>query len=320
MSVELWYGVKPSNFAEQSVLVDMYNYLQSRPEHFTLMASFHAGNSGEMDLMILKRDALLLVELKHYWGKVTGQRDGDWTFARDGGGEGKMGNPFRQIRMAHHRWMDWCKAKASEWMQQADNPAMLKLLEPFEYVVFFPDLHLDSKIDVGVHPVQVMGLPKFRAELVIRSKEGLDLNREDRQRLPQFLGLKRWHIEPPERHDATVKLDDDFKSPAVQMLVARGHTFSHPAIHLEEDVLVVGRDWACGLVIQARSVSRKHAIIRHQNGRWVVEDLNSENGTYVSYNGDPQFERRVEQVNALKNGSIVRFGEASYTLLLSVSE
>lgn len=316
MGVELWYGEKPKNFAEQSMLVDMYNYLQPRSEHFTLMASFHAGKTGEIDLAILKRDALLLVELKHYWGKITGQREGDWTYLRDSGDEGKMPNPYRQVRNAHHRWMDWCRANVAKLPLASNSADAIKLLEPFEYVVFFPNLHPDSEIDVGVHPVQVMGLPKFRTELVIRSQEGLNLSREERQRFPQLLKLKRWHIEPPERHDTTVKLDDDYKPPAVQMLVARSHQFSRATLHLEKDALVVGRDWACDLVIQAPSVSRKHAILRRQNERWVVEDLGSDNGTFVSYNGDPQFERRIDQVNALKNGSIVRFGEASYTLLL----
>jgi hypothetical protein len=318
MSVELWYGEKPGNFAEQSVLVDMYNYLQPRPDHFTLMASFHAGKSGEIDLMILKRDAFLLVELKHYWSKISGGREGDWTFTRDSGGDSKIANPFRQVRKARHCWMDWCRANAAALpLHKRDGESALKLLEPFEYVVFFPDLHPESQVDVGVRPVQVMGLPKFRAELMIRSQEGLSLDREARQQFPQLLGLKRWHIEPPERHDATIQLDDDYKPPAVRMLVARGHEFSRPTLHLEKETLVVGRDWACDLVVQAPSVSRKHAIIRLQNGRWVIEDLASDNGTYVSFNGDPQFERRVEQANALKNGSIIRFGEASYTFLLS---
>ncbi len=317
MSVELWYGEKPGNYAEQSVLVDAYNYLQSRPEHFTLMASFHAGRGGEIDLMILKRNALLLVELKHHWSKITGKREGEWTFAKDSGEQAKIRNPFRQVRNAHHSWMDWCRENAAQLPLRGDPANAIKQLEPFEYVVFFPDLHPDSQIDVGVHPVQVMGLPKFRTELMIRAQDGLDLTREERQCFPQLLGLKRWHIEPPERHDATVKLDDDFKPPSVQMLVARGHEFSRPALHLEKDVIVVGRDWACDLVIQAPSVSRKHAILRLQNGRWTVEDIGSDNGTYVSFNGDPQFERRVEQINLLKNGSIIRFGEASYTFLLS---
>jgi hypothetical protein len=317
MSVELWYGEKPTNYAEQSVLVDMYNYLQVRPEHYLLMVSFHAGLSGEMDLMIIKRDGLLLVELKHYWSKITGRRSGSWTFTKDSGGERKMGNPFQQVQKARHKWMDWCKANASKLPLRETSEDALELLNPFEYVVFFPDLHPDSDIDVGTRPVQVMGLPKFRTELLIRSMDGLNLSREERQWFPQLLGLKRWHIESPERHDPTVKLDDDYTVPKVQMLVVRGHEFSRPALHLDSNAVVVGRDWSCGLVIKAPSVSRQHAIIRYQDGRWVVEDLGSDNGTYVSYNGDPQFERRVDKVNALKNGSIIRFGEASYTLLLS---
>lgn len=317
MSVELWYGEKPGNFAEQSVLVDMYNYLQTLPEHFTLMSSFHAGLSGEIDLMVLKRNALLLVELKHYWSKITGTRGGDWHFEKGDGQRVAFRNPHRQVRECRHKWMDWCRKNIDKIVFESSQKPDADLFDPFEYVVIFPDIHPDSEIEVGLHPVQVMGFSKFRTEFMIRGRDGLDLSREDRQRLPQLLGLKRWHIEPPERNDATIKLDDDYKPPSVQMLVARGHEYSRPTVHLEKDTVVIGRDWACDLIVQAPSVSRKHAIIRQQNGRWVIEDLDSDNGTYVSFNGDPQFERRVEHVNALKNGSIIRFGEASYTFLLS---
>ena len=71
------------------------------------------------------------------------------------------------------------------------------------------------------------------------------------------------------------------------------------------------------LVITNPAVSRRHARLHRLLGRWVVQDLGSTSGTFVSYNGDPQAELPViGREFALKNNSIVRFGPAAYTLLL----
>ena len=317
MSVELWYGKKPNNYGEQSVLTDLYDYLRDHSEHFIMLSSFHAGKSGEIDLVILNQNAVFMIELKHSWNKLTGGRDGDWTFLRNNGGKGSFTNPYRQIRSRCYRWDDWVNEGNGELKKIMNVKKGELLSKPFQYVVIYPEIHPDSNIDVGIHPVQVMSLSKFRTELMIRRKDRLTLSRKELQAIPQLLKLKRWHIEPPSSGDETVKLNvDDFQQPNVRMLVPRGHTFSKHVFYINKETLIVGRDPSCEMVINDASISRKHAMLRKKDGRWIVEDLDSENGTYVSFNGDPQFERKA-QVNALKNGSIVRFGEAGYTFLLS---
>jgi hypothetical protein len=192
-----------------------------------------------------------------------------------------------------------------------------KQFEPFEYIVIYPDLSPDSQVTIGEHPVQVVGLSRFRSALVIRSHSALDLTTEELQAIPRLLQLTRWHIEPPGK-TATAKLGkDDFKPPVVRMLVARGHNLSALVFHLERDVITVGRDPRSDLVIDHASVSHNHAEIKQVGGRWIVHDLGSTNGTCVSFGGDPCMERAIEGQNALKNGSVVRFGHASYTMLLN---
>jgi serine/threonine protein kinase len=78
-------------------------------------------------------------------------------------------------------------------------------------------------------------------------------------------------------------------------------------------VLTVGRDAANDIVITDATVSGRHAELRWEGRYWVVCDVGSTNGTYVSYGGAPGGERRVQR-NALKEGSIVRFGEAAFRL------
>ncbi len=53
-------------------------------------------------------------------------------------------------------------------------------------------------------------------------------------------------------------------------------------INLEKDHLVIGRDPSCDVVIAHPVVSKKHAEIIRQNGKWELIDLGSVNGTFVN--------------------------------------
>jgi hypothetical protein len=48
------------------------------------------------------------------------------------------------------------------------------------------------------------------------------------------------------------------------------------------DGFLIGRGSACDLRLQERVVSRRHATIRHAQGRWFIQDQGSTHGTYVN--------------------------------------
>ena len=45
---------------------------------------------------------------------------------------------------------------------------------------------------------------------------------------------------------------------------------------------VIGRNRAAGILIKDQRVSRRHARIIFENGRYLIEDLDSRNGTFVN--------------------------------------
>jgi hypothetical protein len=53
-------------------------------------------------------------------------------------------------------------------------------------------------------------------------------------------------------------------------------------IFIDEPELIIGRDEQCDVVIPERQVSRQHARIRQELGKYVLEDLDSKNGTFVN--------------------------------------
>jgi pSer/pThr/pTyr-binding forkhead associated (FHA) protein len=76
-----------------------------------------------------------------------------------------------------------------------------------------------------------------------------------------------------------------------------GATFS-----LVGDQLIIGRDSSSGVAINDAEISRKHARLNFQGGKYVIEDLGSTNGTFV--NG-----QRVVSPVVLKSGDVVSLGE-----------
>jgi hypothetical protein len=76
-----------------------------------------------------------------------------------------------------------------------------------------------------------------------------------------------------------------------------GATFS-----LEGDQLIIGRDSSSGIAINDAEISRKHARLTFQGGKYVIEDLGSTNGTFV--NG-----QRLASAVVLKSGDVVSLGE-----------
>jgi len=72
---------------------------------------------------------------------------------------------------------------------------------------------------------------------------------------------------------------------------------------IADGVTEVGRGAKVGLRIRERSVSRRHARIRREQGKTWVEDLGSPNGVFVSG-------RRVQRPRALKHGEVIEIGAA----------
>jgi pSer/pThr/pTyr-binding forkhead associated (FHA) protein len=78
---------------------------------------------------------------------------------------------------------------------------------------------------------------------------------------------------------------------------------------LTEGEHVVGRDPAVDVVIDAPSVSRRHAVIRVAARRVTLEDKGSKNGSWVGT-------RRVVTPVTLADGDDLRIGGISVTVRL----
>src|SRR5215208_2200578 len=85
-------------------------------------------------------------------------------------------------------------------------------------------------------------------------------------------------------------------------LIMRSGPTPGAAFTLEGDQITIGRDSVNEVVINDAEISRRHARLTFQGGKYVLEDLGSTNGTFV--NG-----QRLAGPRVLKSGEVVSFGE-----------
>ena len=75
--------------------------------------------------------------------------------------------------------------------------------------------------------------------------------------------------------------------------------------------LVIGRDEGCSAQVVDDKVSRKHVQIRHDNGRYILTDMKSANGTLIN-------ERKVSGEIPLADGDEISIGASK--LLFSTQD
>jgi pSer/pThr/pTyr-binding forkhead associated (FHA) protein len=92
-----------------------------------------------------------------------------------------------------------------------------------------------------------------------------------------------------------------FASPTRARLVRMNGAFQDRRIELPSSVCVLGRDPTATVRLEEESVSKQHARLTLEDGRFTLEDLDSSNGTFV--NG-----RRIHARVELRPGDLLRLG------------
>jgi pSer/pThr/pTyr-binding forkhead associated (FHA) protein len=101
-------------------------------------------------------------------------------------------------------------------------------------------------------------------------------------------------------------------------LVAIHGPLSGQIIYLDEPVISIGRQLSNDIILNDPHVSRNHCLIRSEGEQYVIEDLNSANGTYV--NGERVTESSLEEESLIQVGtSLFRFRLQNLDELLALS-
>lgn len=98
----------------------------------------------------------------------------------------------------------------------------------------------------------------------------------------------------------------------VRLKVLSG-THAGKEIALKEERCFVGRGEACHIRPKSESVSRKHCAFVQKDGRVLLADLNSRNGTFVN---DVRLES--EKAKVLRSGDRIRIGQLDFEIVIEV--
>jgi hypothetical protein len=101
----------------------------------------------------------------------------------------------------------------------------------------------------------------------------------------------------------TVLLSQKYKAPVVGWFVALDGQQKGEDFRVRDGQNTIGSDASCDIVLSDNTISGKHASLRYKEGKFILSDLDSTNGSYL--NNDNDSIAREE----LKDNDVVRFGD-----------
>ena len=107
--------------------------------------------------------------------------------------------------------------------------------------------------------------------------------------------------------DAGVGLDDSgVQGPA--LVVRSGGGRAGETFRPQGEYTTIGRSPDCGIFLDDVTVSRRHAVLVDQSGRFFIEDQGSLNGTFLN-------RKRIERNTELSDGDELQIGKYRLTFL-----
>ena len=184
-----------------------------------------------------------------------------------------------------------------------NSRSLPKLIDAVYHGKKTPPREARAEIDVELEKIVLKGMQPRMAE---RYQTARDF----------YEALEEWSARPALVSTIPLKVDEqDSTSVRADATSTQGAPAEEPAgswhlvsvrdngkehFEIAGENVVVGRDRSCAIVLTHPAVSRRHAKITASGSTFVLEDLQSANGTFVNNS-------RVEKVD-LKPGDIVRFG------------
>lgn len=204
MKTSVWVGHEPNGY-EAKVLREIRDAFEAAGVTCHLMANFMVGGH-EIDLLVVKPNAIFLVELKMVWGAVKGAINGDWTVEK-ARGKGQLkggcnGNPYQQMLTQYRVLTEWLEAHKHDFLNdydakithfrpvkrthQAQAPVKLRSL-----LVFYPALPKGSELQLD-WKVEPVGFSDLIQILVNETSPRVNLTDTEIAGIAKLLSLRNW--------------------------------------------------------------------------------------------------------------------------------
>ena len=193
MAVQVWIGEKPENPNERKAIIALASGLDRLEGLYVMLANFSVGGHT-IDLVILKRDAIFILELKHCDGRIYGGVNGPWKVVSRGGSTKHLNpgrkNPYNQVISYFYSFTNFLNDHKSEIVSNQKAPDV-DFRSAKRVVVVVPSLEAGSEIELD-WKVQVKGLDELPTYLVVERSAGLDLSDQSLERIPKLLRCTPW--------------------------------------------------------------------------------------------------------------------------------
>jgi hypothetical protein len=193
VAVQVWIGEKPEHPNERRAIVALANGLERLDGLYLILANFSVGGRT-VDLVIVKQDAIFIIELKHCDGKVFGSVNGPW-FVEGANGERKRlnpgrKNPYNQVISYYYSLINFLNDHRAEFLS-TQKATSVDFRTCKRLIVIAPTIQEGSRIESD-WKVEYKGLDELPSYLVTERSSEIDLSDEEMLAIPQLLGCTRW--------------------------------------------------------------------------------------------------------------------------------
>lgn len=193
MAVQVWIGEKPEHPNERRAIMALANALYQLEGLYLILANFSVGGRT-VDLVIIKHDAIFIVELKHCDGRVIGSVNGPW-FVEGRNGERKRlnpgrKNPYNQVISYFHALTNFLNEHRREFLsEQKANDLDFRTCK--RVVVIAPSIQEGSEIELD-WKVELKGMDELPAYLITERSSEIELTDDEMLAIPQLLHCTPW--------------------------------------------------------------------------------------------------------------------------------
>lgn len=193
MAVQVWIGEKPEHPNERRAIMALANGLDRMEGLYFILANFSVGGRT-VDLVIVKHDAIFIIELKHCDGRVLGSVNGPW-FVEGRNGERKRlnpgrKNPYNQVISYFHALTNFLNEHRREFLsEQKANDIDFRTCK--RVVVIAPSIQEGSEIELD-WKVELKGLDELPAYLITERSSEIELTDDEMRAIPELLHCTPW--------------------------------------------------------------------------------------------------------------------------------
>jgi len=193
MAVQVWIGEKPEHPNERRAIMALAQGLDRLEGLYLILANFSVGGRT-VDLVIIKHDAIFIIELKQCDGRVIGSVNGPW-FVEGRNGERKRlnpgrKNPYNQVISYFHALTNYLNEHRRAFLstQKADD---IDFRTCKRVVVIAPTIQEGSEIELD-WKVELKGMDELPAYLITERSSEIELSDEEMLAIPQLLRCTPW--------------------------------------------------------------------------------------------------------------------------------